>query len=137
MRRASEIFSSAVLGHAADYRITVLDLGARGGVNEDIAALAPAAVMIGFEPDRAESKRLQAADKGRWLDLKILPYAIGGTTGPATLYIPRNPEGASLLPHNEALVDEFGHVALHQQSSKSRFPRSLLISSSQIKGSKE
>jgi FkbM family methyltransferase len=113
MRRAPEIFSALVLRHAADYRITALDLGARGGVNEDIAALTPATVMIGFEPDQAESKRLQAADKGRWLELRILPYAIGGSTGPATLYVPRNPEGASLLPHNGALVDEFGHVALH------------------------
>lgn len=114
MRASSSILTAALLHHAAEYRITMLDLGARGGVDQDLVGLAPAVVAIGFEPDPDEAERLQRSGKGPWLELRILPFAIGGKTGLTTLYIPGNGEGASLLSHNKALIAEFGHVVLHE-----------------------
>lgn len=97
----------------ADLAPCVADLGARGGLDEDLLAIAWATHAIGFEPDAAEARRLSEAGDPRWEKVTILPYAIAGHTGPAILYVPESPQGASLLRHNAGMTEYFGYENLH------------------------
>jgi len=92
----------------------MMDVGARGGLDEDFLAAAWATKAVGFEPDAAECQRLNSRPAYPWREAKYLPTAIGKEFGSGTLQIPRNPVGASLLHHNEAMVPIFGHPELHQ-----------------------
>jgi FkbM family methyltransferase len=91
----------------------IADVGARGGLDEDLLPIAWACSAYGFEPEPGEAARLQERADGRWRDVKILPWAVGGTSGAATLHVPEGPEGASLLEHNPAMVERFGYDNLH------------------------
>jgi FkbM family methyltransferase len=101
----------------ADRPLTLVDLGARGALDEDLMPLASVTHAIGFEPDQAEAARLSRAT-GPWRQMTILPYAVGGTDGPGTLHVPAANVGASLLPHNESMIEEFGHEALHRTTAR-------------------
>ena len=94
--------------------LTVVDVGARGGADEDFIAAAWASRMIGFEPEPAEARRLQERGDSRWREFRVLPLAIGKSTGPAALHVPRAEEGASLLPHNPDMIELFGYEDLHR-----------------------
>lgn len=118
MTTANDIFSDRVIAAAGVDPLVVLDLGARGAVDDDLLALAPAVSIIGFEPDPEEAARLAALPKGPWRELRILPFAIGRARGLATLHVPREPAGASLLPHNAAMIEQFGLEALHRTVKK-------------------
>ncbi len=96
-----------------DLAITVADLGARGGLDEDFLSIAWACAAIGFEPDSHEAERLARNGDARWRKLVVLPYAIGGVDGPALLYVPESREGASLLRHNASMVELYGYENLH------------------------
>jgi len=110
----TDVFTKRLLDALSPSPLIVVDLGARGGLDEDLLALAPAVVAVGFEPDAEEARRLAGTPIGPWKERRILPYAIGGATGSAKLHIPASPEGASLLPHNPAMLEAFGHAALHR-----------------------
>lgn len=110
----TKVFTDRLLHAFRDAPLVVVDLGARGGLDEDLLALAPAAIAIGFEPDADEARRLAAAPAGPWKARRMVPYAIGGITGLAKLHIPAAPEAASLLAHNPAMIEAFGHTSLHK-----------------------
>lgn len=97
----------------ADAALCVADLGARGGLDEDMLSIAWASEVIGFEPDPEEAARLSKAGDPRWHKVTVLPYAIGGTSGPAVLHVPESSLGASLLRHNATMLDAFGYDNLH------------------------
>lgn len=104
----------------ADLAPSVADLGARGGLDEDMLPIAWAGHAIGFEPDPDEATRLATVGDPRWRKTTILPYAVGGESGSAVLHVPESNEGASLLPHNAAMIDAYGYENLH--ATKKRFP---------------
>lgn len=83
--------------------IAFCDIGARGGFDPDLLPVAFGVLATGFEPDPDEFARLKTSDPGPWLSATLLPTAIGAKTGPHQLHIPREPEGASLLPPLENL----------------------------------
>lgn len=110
----SETFPKALLEVLGDDPLVVVDLGARGGFDEDLLELAPGVIAIGFEPDTEEAQRLDGEPKGPWLQRRTLPYAIAGQSGPAKLHVPREPAAASLLHHNPDMIEDFGHEGLHR-----------------------
>ncbi|WP_082738010.1 MULTISPECIES: FkbM family methyltransferase [unclassified Sphingomonas] len=93
---------------------SAIDIGARGGVDSAMLPLAWATDMIGFEPEPGEAAALAGRDPAPWRSRTILPVAVGGFDGPATLHIPPSPESASLLPHNQEMIAWFGTSAQHQ-----------------------
>lgn len=93
---------------------TAIDIGARGGVDSAMLPLAWATDMIGFEPEPDEAAQLAQRDPAPWRSRKILPVAVGGFDGPATLYVPPSLESASLLPHNPEMIEWFGVDAQHR-----------------------
>ena len=91
----------------------VADIGARGGFDEDMLAIAWACTVVAFEPEPEEATRLANSGDSRWKKVIVLPVAVGGTTGSSVLYVPESKEGASLLRHNPDMVELFGQENLH------------------------
>jgi FkbM family methyltransferase len=96
-----------------DLRPTLVDVGARGGLDQDLKSIAWACSAYGFEPEPVEAARLKAHPQTLWRDVDVLPCAVGGASGTATLFVPESKQGASLLRHNSALVERFGYPNLH------------------------
>lgn len=96
-----------------DIEPVVADIGARGGVDEDMLPIAWATRVIGFEPEAQEAARLMQHGDSRWRQVNVLPFAVGGHVGGATLHVPDSKEGASLLPHDARMADQFGYDNLH------------------------
>jgi FkbM family methyltransferase len=71
--------------------LTALDVGARGGVNEDLTPLASSTDYVGFEPDAEECARLQRAGSSSWRSVKFVPVALAAEEGefPLNLYSKR------------------------------------------------
>lgn len=92
----------------------VLDIGARGGADEALLSIAWASRMICFEPDPVEAAQLAGRGDARWRQFKVLPFAIGGVAGRQDLHVPEDSRAASLLAHNPAMVERFGHENLHR-----------------------
>jgi len=98
----------------ADLAPCVVDIGARGGLDEEMLALSWATHVVGFEPEAEEAARLAELGDRRWRAVTILPYAVAAQEGPAVLYMPESKEGASLLRHNPAMLSQFGYDNLHR-----------------------
>ena len=96
----------------------LMDIGARGGMDGDFLPVAWATNATGFEPEPDECSRLNQAPARPWKTTRYVPTALGGWDGQATLKIPGNGEGASLLPHNPDMIPWYGHVALHRSHSE-------------------
>jgi FkbM family methyltransferase len=95
----------------------LLDIGARGGADEDLLAIAWASRIACFEPDHVECDALAARGDARWRQFTVLPFAVGGVSGPQELHVPDDPRAASLLPHNPSMVERFGREHLHVPKS--------------------
>ena len=93
--------------------LRLVDIGARGGMDTDLLPAAWATTAIGFEPEPEECRTLNLQPSAPWRRTQYVPTAIGGNNGMAVLHIPPNSVGASLLPHNPAMVPLYGHPELH------------------------
>lgn len=101
-RRSSKFLGScelaAILNDVGPFGC--LDIGARGGVVEDIHPLGEAAFVYGFEPDEEECAKLNASLKAeghRFGDLRFLPTALGPREETRTLNVMRHPGASSIL----------------------------------------
>lgn len=97
-----------------DLSITLVDIGSRGGLDEDLSSIRQFVHAIGFEPDSIEAARLSSLPNIGWKSSRNLPLAIGASDGAAILYIPDSPQGASIRPHNEDMIELFGYENLHR-----------------------
>ena len=92
---------------------SLLDIGARGGADEEVLSIAWASRIVCFEPDRAEAGALVEKGDPRWRQFTVLPFALGGVCGRQELHVPDDHRAASLLRHNPAMVERFGRDHLH------------------------
>ena len=88
--------------------LRAVDIGSRGGFDPDLLPIAWAVDGIGFEPEPQAFAQLQASSPAPWRSVRWLPFAIGAANGPATLWVPPDPVGASLLEHDPAVGERFG-----------------------------
>ncbi|MBL6931615.1 MAG: FkbM family methyltransferase [Rhodospirillales bacterium] len=106
--KPDNLFSDLAIGRLArDHPLSYIDIGLRGGFQEDLSPLAFAVNAFGFEPDPQERARLDAAPAGPWMSSRILPHAIGATSGRQKLFVPTDPQSASLLEHNPEIGEKF------------------------------
>ena len=112
VRRPSAFFGStelvAVLKEVGP--IGCLDIGARGGVVEDISPLGQAAFVYGFEPDEEECARLnRTVDTGGhpFGELRFLPAALGPREERRTLNIMRHSGASSILLPDRDITARF------------------------------
>jgi len=109
------IFKHLIAGKLAQgHPLSYVDIGSRGGFQNDLHPLAFAVEATGFEPDPAAYEVLQGTPGAPWKTAKYLPYAISDSGGRRTLYIPRDPSAASLLRHDTALGERFNKQHLFE-----------------------
>lgn len=85
-------------------RVTVVDVGARGGLHPRWINCSIHVQGVGFDADETECARLNARGDG----VRYLPYALGAADGAkATLRITDSPGSSSLLQPNREVLDQF------------------------------
>ncbi len=77
-----------------DRPLVFVDCGARGGIQNILSRAVPGAIVIGFEPDKAECERLRRAAPENH---RYFPVAAGKRKEIRTLYLTANPSCSSLL----------------------------------------
>ncbi|MEE2760082.1 MAG: FkbM family methyltransferase, partial [Pseudomonadota bacterium] len=92
---------------AKKFPLAYFDIGSRGGFQSDLHPIAFAVDVVGFEPDPVEFERLRNLPSYPWRSAKYLPQGVSSRTGRQKLYIPTDPQSASLLKHNAAIGDKF------------------------------
>ena len=80
--------------------VRAVDVGSRGGFDQELLPIAWLVEAVGFEPDPDELGRLLRSGCGPWRSVRHLPYAIARDRGRRLLSIPDDPIGASLLVHD-------------------------------------
>jgi len=87
---------------------TVLDVGARWGMDDAWYRIRPLAKLVGFEPDPDECGRLnrQVRQRGETHHYYV-PKALGSHSGPATLYLTKEPACSSLYRPDQRLPERF------------------------------
>ena len=89
-------------------KITVIDIGARGGIHARWNSFSPLLNVIGFEPDENECQRINETAKSKSYELKCLPYALGkDNNSKASLHICKEPGCSSLYEPNLEFVKQF------------------------------
>jgi FkbM family methyltransferase len=88
--------------------LTVIDIGARGGIDVDWAPFSPHVVVYAFEPDQEECARLNR-DEGKIAE--YIPIAVASTAGELPFYVTRDPFCSSLLVPIGQLTEERPRLA--------------------------
>jgi FkbM family methyltransferase len=89
---------------AAADTLTVIDIGARGGLHPRWSNCPVRVQGVGFDADETECARMNAVGDG----VRYLPYAVGATDGgTATLHLTDSPGSSSLLQPNRVVLDQF------------------------------
>ena len=84
----------------ADFPMPAIDIGARGGIIQDLLPISEVVDAVGFEPDDEECSRLSAVaaqTKGPWRSEQYLPTAVSGERGRRTLYLTRHRGTSSMM----------------------------------------
>lgn len=90
--------SRAAVARLLDRPIVVVDVGARWGFSPAWDDLGDRYQAIGFEPDAEECERLAELHRQSGRPHRVVPLALGGRRGMATLHVTRQPACSSLFP---------------------------------------
>ena len=93
----------------ADSPLTIVDVGARGGLHPRWNGLARWVDGVGFEPEPEECARLNAAARSTGLrSLRFFPFALGREVTPEAVFrVCESPGCSSLYAPNNAFADQF------------------------------
>jgi len=96
-----EVLGSAQLARViADHPMSAVDVGARGGIANDLLPIAGVVNVVGLEPDVEECARLTEAvarDPGPYRSLRFIPAALAGCRGRRILRLTRHRGMSSLM----------------------------------------
>ncbi len=99
--------------------ITVMDIGARGGIPRELEPLRSHIRLIAMEPDPTEARRLEERfhDLGL-LSAVVLPEAAGPPGREFTLHVTRDPGRSSLLEPNREVIHRYGEAVQYEVVAK-------------------
>ena len=104
----SDIFRTLPAGLLAEeYPITSFDIGSRGGFQSDLSPIAFAVNVVGFEPDPAAYEKVKSSQEKEWRSVSLFLEGVSGTSGVRALYVPKDPQSASLLRHDPTIGLKF------------------------------
>ena len=104
----SNIFRTLPAGVLAEeYPITSFDIGMRGGFQSDLSPIAFAVDAVGFEPDPAAYERLKSSQEKEWRSVFLFREGVSGRSELRSLYVPKDPQSASLLRHDPTIGLKF------------------------------
>ncbi|MAI10604.1 MAG: hypothetical protein CBD27_09615 [Rhodospirillaceae bacterium TMED167] len=105
----SNIFRNLPAGALAEeYPITSFDIGSRGGFQSDLSPIAFAVNAVGFEPDPEAYDQVRSSQDKKWRSVSLFREGVSGKSGVRTLYVPEDPQSASLLQHDPTIGLKFG-----------------------------
>ena len=108
MPGAVQLFRDLPLARIArDHPINYADIGARGGLQDELHAIAFAVSAIGFEPDADAFQRLRAEPPGPWMSETYRQVGISTTGGKQQLFVPSDPQAATLRRRDPAIGARF------------------------------
>lgn len=84
--------------------LTLLDVGARWGIDQRWNALGDRLKIVGFEPDPEECRRLNERAQPNF---KAYPLALSDKAGSETIHLAREPGRSSLLQPNRRLLKRY------------------------------
>ena len=89
--------------------VVAVDVGARGGLIDDLGPAAFAVDMIGFEPEAEAHAALARAKNGTgpWRSLAVHPCALSDRDGEGSLHVTTDPQSSSLLEPDPAFLGRF------------------------------
>ncbi len=97
--------SKIVKQYFKDGKITILDIGARGGLHPRWEKISNFINLIGFEPDKKECERLNNL---KWKNnTRFFPIALGEKHEDSFLYVCESPGCISILEPDDKFVDDF------------------------------
>lgn len=88
------------------------DVGARGGIENDLGPLAFAVDAIGFEPDKDEYERLRSEPPGPWRSRSYVPLALAGSSGARALHLTDDRQSTTLLLPDTTIGARFDKMQL-------------------------
>jgi hypothetical protein len=113
---------------ALERPLTLADIGARWRPNERWRELTPPVEIVGFEADDSEAQRLSAEEASP--AIRYEPVALGARSGPATLYLTRDPACSSMYTPDPAAVAAHPELEIgggpSSSSSSGQFVRGLV-----------
>ncbi len=107
-RRAAAL---AVLADHLDEPVKLVDVGARGGLDERWKPFHPLLDVLGFEPDPDECERLNEAAGTLPYRSRFLPHVLGRAGGEVTFNVCRWPVASSVYEPNPELLKDFPAAA--------------------------
>lgn len=115
----SAFFDTGIGKSLIDLPISLIDVGARWGVNEMFLPIARISSVIAFEPDEVEAE-LIASDKiakRKWAKLKVLPMALGDVSSEKTLHILKRPNNSSIHPVDPWMAERYALDGFQETST--------------------
>lgn len=107
MRNSNLFKGLAVEALAAANPVSYIDIGTRGGFQDDLAPIAFAVDAVGFEPEKKAYAEIEGRISGPWRKARFLPYAIAGVSGRRTLSVPKDPVSTTLLTPDISIGKRF------------------------------
>src|SRR3954471_1137089 len=104
-------------GAFAEDPLVVVDVGARGGIDQCWEEFGKGVRVIGFEPDAEEYARLIASPQE---NIEYLQMAVSGEVGSKTFHIANFPAASSLYPNDQEWCGRFGFAENMVVVSKAR-----------------
>lgn len=96
--------------------LTIVDVGARGGIEGHWRVFGNCLKAIAFEPDKSECDRLNALNDG----VTYLPFALSRDGGPRDLHIAGHHASSSFFPNKREFVDRFTNSEMVKVQSVTR-----------------
>jgi FkbM family methyltransferase len=100
-----------VLANRLGEFVKLVDVGARGGIDQRWALFYPFLQVLGFEPDPAECERLEQAARQLPYRSRFLPYALGREESQVTFNVCRWPVASSVYEPNADVLEAFPAAA--------------------------
>lgn len=92
-------------GAFAEKPLILVDVGARGGIDQYWKNFGPALRIVAFEPEPEECARLNASAEK---NIQYLPVALGSENGERTLHVARYSMSSSFYPSHPDYYERFG-----------------------------
>lgn len=94
-----------------DEPIVIIDIGARGGLQNKWGYLTELISWIGFEPDSEECNRINTSYQRSKFNFSIYPYAISDSKGKKIFYVTKFPYSSGFIPGDKNFLKRLYSVA--------------------------
>jgi FkbM family methyltransferase len=102
-------FNSIIAKSFAKNPLSIIDVGARWGINQMFEPIAGVTHAFSFEPDPVESELITEKEesKGIWFKSEVLPYALSDKNEEIKLYLLKRPNNSSIFKVKKQVYNRY------------------------------